>query len=549
MSTERVMPADVGTERALLGALILDESGLQAAAEIVKPKDFYGQGHGRIFEAMLGLAQRGEPIDVNTVLAALGDDVERAGGAAYVSALIDGLPRASNVAAYARVVAKESAWRAMAHLGQELVDRALEADGDAAALATTFVHDLIDVASNGREQPVFEVVDEGRYRLVMPGGGVTLETDYLRREHHQLKGELLVRCPGGLEGVLFVGDLNFSSSRSRSMCAKDLSARAKGIDWGELLEQLAQQVIAAERAGAPDVALHEIEAPDPIEILNVDGLTLPRDHPTVIFGDGNSAKSYMLLYVLGRLAHDGLRVGLADWELSSADHRERLGRLFPDGMPAVRYLRCSRPIVHEADRLRRWVRDQQLDYVGVDSVAYACAGAPENADVCMAFFQVLRQLGIGSACIAHTTKASEGSDRRPFGSTFWFNTPRALWFVRAADTTPGDTCVNVGFYDRKFNVGAKRPAIGFELTFGADRTHVRRVDLADIEDLAARLPVAERMRLLLRRGPMTVAAIADQLHITANTVKGTVRRKSDLFVRLPNDISADTIALAERRAE
>jgi Mrp family chromosome partitioning ATPase len=51
-------------------------------------------------------------------------------------------------------------------------------------------------------------------------------------------------------------------------------------------------------------------------VLHVQGIELLRDHPTILFGQGDSAKSYLALWIAGTLAEQGLRVGLFDWELS-----------------------------------------------------------------------------------------------------------------------------------------------------------------------------------------------------------------------------------------
>ena len=73
----------------------------------------------------------------------------------------------------------------------------------------------------------------------------------------------------------------------------------------------------------------------------------------IAFGDGGAAKSYIAPKLSADLAACGLRVGYFDWELSGEDHRERLERLCPGELPDIRYVRCDRPLVFEADRLRR----------------------------------------------------------------------------------------------------------------------------------------------------------------------------------------------------
>ncbi len=561
VTQERAMPADLEAERALLGALLLEDSGISDVAGILRPDDFFGEAQRRIWAAMAALAGRNESVDVTTLVAELGHDVDGIpGGRAFVSSLIDGMPRCANVRAYARILHSKAAWRSMARLGQEMTDRALAADGDVVALARTFTVDLDSIAraeNRDAAKPTFAAVDEGHYRLTAPAAAATLEADFLRRERGALKGQLLVRCdlPGArtFDGVLSVGEYNFSSTRTRQMMAKYLAerSRAKDLPWLDLLEELDQRILAADREGEPDLGLHEIAAPGEVEILDVDGLRLPRRHPSIIFGDGDTGKSYLLLWTLGRLALRGLSVGLADWELTAGDHRGRLGRLFPDQLPEIRYLRCIRPIVAEAERLRRWVRDRALEFVGFDSVAYACAGAPESAEVAMAYFQVVRQLGpIGSVHIAHITKAAEGSDRRPFGSTFWHNSPRATWFAKVAEKTPDDSVVTVGLYPRKFNVGPVPRSVGFELSFGSDTTDVRAVDLADVADLAANLSVAERLYLFLRRGSRTRGQIREHFDdVKAGTLRQTLLRAESAgkIVKFPSGTGPDRYGLVENR--
>ncbi|KAB2969563.1 MAG: AAA family ATPase [Thermoanaerobaculia bacterium] len=386
--------------------------------------------------------------------------------------------------------------------------------------------------------PRFDVVDEGRYRLTVPGA-VVFELDYIRREAAQLKGELLVRSelPGAqtFDGLLSVSDLNLSSARTRQAHAKYLAERARtdGLDFAGLLEEFAQRVLAAERQGQPAVILSEIPRPAPDEALEVDGLPLLARHPMIVFGDGGTAKSMLALYLAGRLAQRGKNVGFFDWELAAEDHRDRLERLFPERMPVILYARCSRPLVYEADRLRRFVRDHQLDFAIFDSVAFACDGPPEAAEVAGRYFQTLRQFGpLGSLHVAHVSKALEGADQRPFGSAFWHNGARATWNVKIAETSPDEATLSIALHHRKSNLSGKRASIGFELSFEAERTHVRRIDPGDVPDLAAGLTVRQRMAKALRGGALTAGALAEEIDADPETVRRTVRRYRREFVVL-----------------
>ena len=408
---------------------------------------------------------------------------------------------------------------------------------------------LLEFAKRRKAKPQFQAIDEGRYRLVVPGCA-TFEIDRLRREGGHLKGELMVRCelPGAttFDGVLDAANVNLSSSRVRSSHAKHLAERARteDIPWADWLEELALRVLEAERTGQPAVLLNELPRPTADEALEVDGLPLLAGHPAFWFGDGGTAKSYLALYVAGRLAERGLRVGLFDWELGGADHRNRLERLFGEEMPTIHYARCNRPLFFESDRLRRIVRDEDLNYLVFDSVAFACDGPPEAAETASRYFQSLRQIGpVGSLHVAHVSKSFEGADQKPFGSVFWHNGARATWNVKLAEALPDEAIVSIALHNRKSNLGAKRPSIGFEFRFDDDRTHVSRVDLADVPDLAAGLSVRQRMALALRRGAMSPESLSEEIEAKLETVKRTSRRYKRQFTI----IDGGSVALLESR--
>lgn len=203
----------------------------------------------------------------------------------------------------------------------------------------------------------FEAAGDDRYVLRVPDLDITLEVDRLRRERGELVGELCARCelPGARAvngGALSIADLNLSSARARSDRAKLLAERAKlrDFDWIGLVEDFAQRVLCADRNGQPAIDLRELSRPSEDEVFDVLGLSLPRQHPTILFGDGGTGKSYIALYAAGRMAEAGASVALFDWELGGGDHRLRLEQLFPDGMPRVMYCRCDRPLVYSTLR-------------------------------------------------------------------------------------------------------------------------------------------------------------------------------------------------------
>ena len=65
--TSKIPPHSLEAERAVLGAILLERESLPKAIELLKPADFYKEGHRKIFDAMLALFERNEPVDLLTI--------------------------------------------------------------------------------------------------------------------------------------------------------------------------------------------------------------------------------------------------------------------------------------------------------------------------------------------------------------------------------------------------------------------------------------------------------------------------------------------------
>jgi hypothetical protein len=98
-------------------------------------------------------------------------------------------------------------------------------------------------------------------------------------------------------------------------------------------------VLTAEPKGQPAIDLPMLPAPQADDMIRIEGLSLPRRQPTIVFGDGGSAKSYLALWLAGRMAEKGIGVALFDWEFEADAHRDCTDLYF--GYARFR-LSCSR---------------------------------------------------------------------------------------------------------------------------------------------------------------------------------------------------------------
>ncbi|MBR7181902.1 MAG: replicative DNA helicase [Clostridia bacterium] len=106
----RKMPCSLSSERALLGAILIDPSAITDVLTIVHADDFYVAEHREIFLAMRELFDASSEIDAVTLIDTLVHKgvYEKSGGEDYVRSLVEATPSAMNIKDYARIVKEES---------------------------------------------------------------------------------------------------------------------------------------------------------------------------------------------------------------------------------------------------------------------------------------------------------------------------------------------------------------------------------------------------------------------------------------------------------
>lgn len=147
---------EIDAERAVLGGILVDPARLDDVADVLGPEDWFRDGHRLIWDAIRRVIQSGSALDFLTLKAALGSDLERAGGPVYLLELSDGVPRSSHVAHYARLVRDYALRRSLERIGRSLVAAALSADESGQALLDTTEASLVALRSS---QPGTSVLD------------------------------------------------------------------------------------------------------------------------------------------------------------------------------------------------------------------------------------------------------------------------------------------------------------------------------------------------------------------------------------------------------
>ncbi|MBL9039363.1 MAG: replicative DNA helicase, partial [Archangium sp.] len=143
---------DLAAERAVLGAIIMDNGVLSDVAEVIIADDFANQAHGLIFQAMLTLDGRQERVDPLTISEELKTKGQLAGvgGPTYLSQLDQTVPFSNNAVDYAKIIKNQATRRLLSVAGREIYELASQETGE--------VLELLDEA----ERKVFQIAEKRR---------------------------------------------------------------------------------------------------------------------------------------------------------------------------------------------------------------------------------------------------------------------------------------------------------------------------------------------------------------------------------------------------
>ncbi len=169
--SERSLPHNLEAEKAVLGAVLIHDEQFNIAVELINAQDFYRHAHQQIFDKMVSLRERNEVIDLVTLKEELdrAGNLNEVGGPAYIAALVDGVPKSTNVEYYAKIVKEKATLRSLIGSANKILTTAYQAEADAS--------EQLDLAG----QAIFQITDDrlkGGFeslRDLVPGGFKTLE--------------------------------------------------------------------------------------------------------------------------------------------------------------------------------------------------------------------------------------------------------------------------------------------------------------------------------------------------------------------------------------
>lgn len=181
-SAQKLPPQNIQAEDSLIGSLLLDREAIIKVADIVAGDDFYVDKNRLIFEAILALYEKREPIDVVTLsnkLESMGE-LDNIGGSAYLTELVNGVPSAAHVAHYAQIVAQKATLRRLIEASSKINGLAYDEDAPLDGLLDSAEQTLFEVSQKHLKQnfsPIREVLAESFDRL-----------DALHKDKKQLRG-------------------------------------------------------------------------------------------------------------------------------------------------------------------------------------------------------------------------------------------------------------------------------------------------------------------------------------------------------------------------
>ena len=179
MELGKVPPHDIEAEQAIIGSMLTDRDAVISAIEVLKPDDFYREDNKTIYEAILNLYNRSEPIDIITVRAELESmgKIDNVGGLEYLAELPEKVPTTANAMKYIKIVEEKSSLRKLIRTANEIIELGYNPTEE------------VDNIMEGAEKKIFNIMQDKDQKGYSPLKDVLVESFtkleelYNRKQH------------------------------------------------------------------------------------------------------------------------------------------------------------------------------------------------------------------------------------------------------------------------------------------------------------------------------------------------------------------------------
>ncbi len=187
---DRLPPQNLEAEQSILGSILIDNDALPKALEIIDREDFYKLSHKKIFDALIELFEKNEPIDLITLTDCLKrrDELEAIGGIPYLSTLVNIVPTAANIKYYSKIVREKGLLRSLLKSTTEIISRVYESNLEA--------DELVDFS----EKSIFDISDK-RIKTSFVTLKEVIKGSFAMIEHLYDKKERITGIPSGFRDL------------------------------------------------------------------------------------------------------------------------------------------------------------------------------------------------------------------------------------------------------------------------------------------------------------------------------------------------------------
>ena len=328
VALDRPLPQSTDAERAVLGSVLINNNAFYRVLGTIDTEDFFKDAHRTIFGTMRRLAEASREIDLLTLKDELAKraELDRVGGSAYISSLVDGIPDVANVERYARIVKEKSTLRRLIVMGNSVMRAALDAPSEPSEVLNIAEKSLYEIAEGSTEK-----------------GFVALEritrTNMAAIEQLQNAGKLITGIPTGYDRFI-----EFTSG-FQNQDLVIISARPSMVKTSFMMN-IAESIAIPDRSGQPRSPSSRLYS------VGVFSLEMSKEQIGLRMLSSESGVSNHLIRA-GMLSERNWR------DLAEASARLSKARIFIDDTPGI-------DIMEMRAKARRLKMEAALDMVMVD---------------------------------------------------------------------------------------------------------------------------------------------------------------------------------------